>query len=449
MNKQAASLLSFEPEAQPLIKRWLVIGVGALALAGLFAVVLVVARTPILAKLPFFKELFSVALVVHVDLSVWVWFLSMIALGIYALPGLVAAHRSLLSRAQWLFAAGAAAMALSPIHPEWMVYKSNYIPVLDNPVFLSSLFLMATGLSVMVITAWNHLRQTQLIHQAISLNLWIISIALLCFLASILFVTPTLSGLTYYEHIFWGGGHVLQFAFVQMMMVAWLLLFAESTGKPLELRLLKPVLWFGPFVLIITPLAYILYDVTDYEHQKFFTWQMNIVGGVAAAVLSLLLLKRLICQWSSRIKEHRAYNSTLIMSLILFLSGGLISVFIREQNVIIPAHYHGSIVGVTLALMGFTYAILPKLGYKNIAQTRTAFWQPIILGGGQLLHIGGLAVSGGYGVLRKTAGGMETLEPHVRAALGVMGGGGLLAIIGGLMFVIAVVRSVRNKQAQK
>lgn len=452
--EQRQASFSFEPEAIPFIKRWLVIGVGALALAGLFAILLVLARTPKLDTMlgvepEYLKELFGVALVVHVDLSVWVWFLSMIALGIYALPSLVkSGGRKLLHVAQWLFGAGAIAMAFSPLHPEWVVYKSNYIPVLENPLFLASLVLMGVGLVVMLVVAWGAMRQKgSLLHQAIALNLWIIGMAMLSFMASILFIESGLSGLSYYEHIFWGGGHVLQFAFVQMMMVAWLLLYHESVGQGVESKLLKPILWFGPVMVLFTPVVYILYDVTDYEHMKFFTWQMNIAGGAAAALLSLLILKRLVCQWSQRIKAHRACYSTLLMSLLLFISGGVISTFIREQNVIIPAHYHGSIVGVTLALMGFTYVILPKLGYKNIAHTRTAFWQPIILGGGQLLHIGGLAVSGGYGVLRKTAGGMEGLEPHVRTALGVMGGGGLLAIIGGLMFVIAVVRSVRGTKA--
>ena len=48
--------------------------------------------------------------------------------------------------------------------------------------------------------------------------------------------------------------------------------------------------------------------------------------------------------------------------------GGLIGFLISGSNVTIPAHYHGSIVGVTLALMGVCYLLLPKLGYplRNI-----------------------------------------------------------------------------------
>ncbi|MFN7452136.1 MAG: hypothetical protein ACK5R5_04440, partial [Alphaproteobacteria bacterium] len=59
-------------------RRWLMLGVAALAIAGLFSLILVIARTPQLAGL---KELFSVALVVHVDLSVLVWFLAVMGTG--------------------------------------------------------------------------------------------------------------------------------------------------------------------------------------------------------------------------------------------------------------------------------------------------------------------------------------------------------------------------------
>jgi cytochrome c oxidase subunit 1 len=36
---------------------------------------------------------------------------------------------------------------------------------------------------------------------------------------------------------------------------------------------------------------------------------------------------------------------------------------IRGVNVVIPAHYHGSIVGITLAFMGLAYVLLPRLGF--------------------------------------------------------------------------------------
>jgi hypothetical protein len=113
--------------------------------------------------------------------------------------------------------------------------------------------------------------------------------------------------------------------------------------------------------------------------------------------------------------------------------------------VVIPAHYHGSIVGVTLGFMGFAYMLLPQFGWRDVGSWRLAFWQPIVYGGGQLLHISGLAISGGYGVLRKTPGGLEGMSASVKAAMGLMGLGGAIAIVGGFMFVIVVFQSCAKR----
>ncbi|MEW8172090.1 MAG: cbb3-type cytochrome c oxidase subunit I, partial [Candidatus Thiodiazotropha endolucinida] len=131
---------------------------------------------------------------------------------------------------------------------------------------------------------------------------------------------------------------------------------------------------------------------------------------------------------------------SLWMSMLLFFSGGAIALFISGVNTIIPAHYHGSIVGVTMGLMGLAYLLLPKLGYPPV-QGRLAELQPWIYGIGQLLHITGLAMSGAMGIQRKTAGaaqGLDTLS--AKLAMGVMGIGGLLAVIGGVIFVWVMLR---------
>ena len=117
---------------------------------------------------------------------------------------------------------------------------------------------------------------------------------------------------------------------------------------------------------------------------------------------------------------------------------------ISGSNVTIPAHYHGSIVGVTLALMGLTLELLPKLGYARPPQ-RLAFWQPYVYGGGQLLHVLGLVWSGGYGVQRKVAGAAQGLERIEQiAGMGLMGLGGLISILGGYLFLYLVWRAVRD-----
>ena len=98
------------------------------------------------------------------------------------------------------------------------------------------------------------------------------------------------------------------------------------------------------------------------------------------------------------------------------------------------------IVGVTLAFMGLVYYLMPRMGFGR-PQGRLATLQPTLYGAGQLLHIAGLLWSGGYGVQRKVAGGDQLLRTTEQVAgMGLMGLGGLLAVAGGILFAIVVLR---------
>ncbi|EDN65395.1 membrane protein [Beggiatoa sp. PS] len=130
----------------------------------------------------------------------------------------------------------------------------------------------------------------------------------------------------------------------------------------------------------------------------------------------------------------------------MFGVGGIIGFLISGSNVTVPAHYHGSIVGVTLAFMGLTYYLMPRLGFREISG-KWAQWQPTIYGTGQLMHVLGLAWSGGYGVQRKTAGAAQGLEGlQQQLGMGLMGLGGMIAIIGGIIFLVVVFLAMRPQR---
>jgi heme/copper-type cytochrome/quinol oxidase subunit 1 len=171
------------------------------------------------------------------------------------------------------------------------------------------------------------------------------------------------------------------------------------------------------------------------------TWLMRIGGGLAIVPFAFAVLLALI-------RAPRASSATaplkasLAWSLVLFGAGGLIGLAISGSNVKIPAHYHGSIVGVTLALMGVVYYLLPRMGFGR-PHGRLARLQPALYGGGQLLHIVGLLWSGGYGVQRKVAGGEQVLRTTEQVlGMGLMGLGGLAAVAGGVVFAWVVLRSL-------
>jgi len=175
---------------------------------------------------------------------------------------------------------------------------------------------------------------------------------------------------------------------------------------------------------------------------------MRIGGGLAIAPLMLALLVALAPR-RVLAPPQRPLRAALLASMLLFVAGGLIGLTIDASNVKIPAHYHGCIVGVTLALMGLVYHLLPRLGY-GAPQGRLATLQPALYGLGQLMHIVGLVWSGGYGVQRKVAGAEQVLRgPAEIAGMGLMGLGGLVAIVGGLLFVVVVLRALRAPAAPR
>ena len=132
-------------------ERWLWLGVFAIAAAGVYSLVPVIGRTPQLKSLPIAQKLFDVALVVHVDLSVLIWFLAMLCMGVAGLMTRHAARWPLWQGAGfWAVAVATVLMAASPLGA-WVPVKSNYIPVLHNPIFLLSLGLLMAGLLVTLI----------------------------------------------------------------------------------------------------------------------------------------------------------------------------------------------------------------------------------------------------------------------------------------------------------
>jgi heme/copper-type cytochrome/quinol oxidase subunit 1 len=138
-------------------------------------------------------------------------------------------------------------------------------------------------------------------------------------------------------------------------------------------------------------------------------------------------------------------RSTLNSSVILFAAGGVLGFLIAGLDIVIPAHYHGATVGVTVAFMGLCYFLLPRLGFGPIPE-RMAFWQPYLYGGGQLLHIAGLAWTGGYGMQRKTAGAAQGIDQVSEiAGMGLMGLGGLISVIGGVLFLVICYKSIRAR----
>lgn len=455
MSNQTYTLAALRPalnhqdtsSAQRLARAWLLLGIAALIGAGLLAILLVVARTPGVNELIPIKDFFRAALIVHVDLSVLIWFMAFGGV-LWSLAG-NEKFSALGWAGIWLAVIGTTLMVVSPFCGDPQPLLNNYIPILQQPVFFTGLCIAGAGFALTLLRAlltavpagWTTS------NDVVAVGIYVGAIA-----GSLAFIgfgwswlgRPAYEGHALYEAVFWGGGHTLQFQHALLMCVAWLLLLAHL-GQPLRTnpRLLSALFVAAALPVLAMPLIYSAAAPGTPGHVAAFAKLMEHGHSLMLPLIVLVLMALPGVR-----KLQSPVKSALFSSVLLFIAGGILAFMIRGVNVVIPAHYHGSIVGVTLAFMGLAYALLPRLGYGE-ASGRMARWQPYVYGGGQLIHILGLAWSGGYGVQRKVAGAEQVLLTwQQKAGMGMMGLGGLIAIIGGIMFVLVCLKAIKNKQAK-
>jgi len=434
-------------------RAWLLLALASLVGAGLYSLLLVLARTPTIQHMFPLIDFFRTALVVHVNLSVLIWLLS-IAGVFWSLA--CTDDRPRWDRVSFLVAAtGTAIVALSPIFGATEPLMNNYVPVLRHPVFYVGMGLFTTGIFLHLLRctlSWHPFRRAQrsaataseVLRGGSRLAAGITGAAVLAFLASMAGLPDDVGGLAYFEFLFWGGGHILQFTHTLLMMLAWIVL-CEASGYRFSLspRTTASFLIILALPVVTVPYIYLAHDVNSYGHRFAFTELMK-WGGLSCLPLGIAVL----ASFRGAVKpagEARYLRSALLSSLALFATGGVLGFIIAQLNLVVPAHYHGTTVGVTIAFMGVAYYLLPRLGFGAVPQ-RMAFWQPIVYGSGQLMHIAGLVWSGGYGVQRKTPGIELSLDQLGEiAGLGLMGLGGLVSVTGGLLFLVVCWQSIRGR----
>lgn len=445
---------------KPWSKRWLVLAVLMLAGSGIFSLIIVFARTPGLYELPLVKKLFSEALVVHVDLLVLCWPLCIAGLMWAAFcPSKQHQIQQFINKASFaLVGLGALCLVVSPLDMAAMPLKNNYIPMITSKIFSYGLLMIGLGAALLSVHAvlfnrrqvWNDFSLMALSNWAARGVGIIILFSLIAIYLGFMKTSPeNLSPEQYYEYAYWAGGHIYQYAFTGLQMLAWVWLFSKITQRELpSYQGIRAIFLFNTLIAAVAIYGIFAYETHSFEYRSFYTMHMIIGGGLAPVLLLMTLIYLYVRHpgeerdlsrhqppaypWIPAFAGMTYLVPSLLASVGLFLYGGVLGLLIVGQDVTIPAHYHGSTISVTIALMGFAYAFLPYFTSRALP-TRLMKWQPILYASGQFMHITGLAISGGYGALRKTPGVEGTAG--AKAAMGFMGMGGLLALAGGLMFI--------------
>ena len=438
--------------ARTLARRWLGLAVSSLLLSGLLALLLAAARTPFLDSLVADPLFFRRGLVVHVDLALLVWIYACVA-ALFALvparraPGLGARISPAFGLAGvMLLVAAAGAGGSKPV-------LSNYVPVIDHPLFLAGLATFAFGVVLAfadrrLIPSSEAQRGIADLPDAARVALRTAALAvfaaLLCFAGSWVSTSRTLGPEAYYEHLFWGGGHVLQVASVAAMCGAWLTL-----QQPLSTREILPrrvaSLLLGALLLpaLLSPLLALQGPMSPW-YRVGFTRLMQ--WGIFPATLVVMVACTVaLVRAKARLSDGRVLG--FVTSASLTLLGFGIGAMIRGPNTMVPAHYHAAIGAVTASFMAVAYPILPRLGIR-VAWPRLSRVQPVVFGIGQAIFALGFGIAGHFGMGRKVYGA-EQLHRSLPETIGlaVMGTGGLVAAVGGIAFLTIFLASWRRASA--
>lgn len=456
-------LKSTRVQSETLSRFWILLSIGTLILSGFFSIIIVLGRAPIISDIisdPLFAKR---GLVVHVDLALLIWLYAFIC-GLFVLVPTTRNGNRLLPLGYATAATGVGMLVCSIFVPSAKPVLSNYIPVLDHPLFIGGLIFFAIGVGCTLfngrmfpspatlkagdsgpfpISSIPGLRSTALL----------LLVSLITFFSSWL-ATPTgINTQTYYELTIWGGGHLLQFVNVAAMLSVWIILLGKLLDRnPLSYRWSAILFALYTLPVLAAPLL-TMKGTSDILYHSGFTRYMQ-WGIFPIVTVFIILITVILAREKSRDELPpdlltNPYFGGLVTSILLTIIGFILGAMISGSNTLIPAHYHAAVGGITVAFMAVTYLLMeihgipiPKGKLRKIAAI-----QPLLFGLGQAIFAAGFGYAGAHGLARKAFGSEQQINSiEVFVGLGFMTIGGLLAVSGGLLFLWVVVKAWLNNQ---
>lgn len=460
------------PGGQSWLKKWVILALFVLGTAGIFALPLAFGRAPGVSDyFPWFVENFHRFLVVHVDFSFVVFFLCVFAatahLTSFRLSGgtprflafeYLAFRLSIMAVAGLFIPVFPISADLAVIFPMLVgePVMSNYVPVLTSPLFYVSLLLMAVAMALMALMVVANLMfrpKDEASSHGLDIDIFslcgvvasfIYLIAFTHFLSSWAALNGAPNTHQFNEDLFWAGGHVLQFVNVSLLIMAWYTI-ASVVLKPVPFNPMAIVVAVALLLLgaLATPIFSNMFELFGGAWRKAFT-DLQYLFGPIALIIALPMIKAVLTA------PDKPWNNpgyvVILLSPIVFGVGGIMGLFVDGLDTRTPAHYHGMIAGVTLSFMGLFYVVFLPLINREIVKPRMALISVWMFGVSQAIASTGLFLAGGHGVQRKVAGAEQGLTAFTaKLGMGLNGGAGLFAIIGGGLFVWVVITALLNK----
>ena len=433
------------------LRGWAWIAVGALAVAGVFALLLALSRVPGMDKAPLWPiDFFYKGLVIHVIFSLVIWLT-----GVFAFLTTVATRETAgeAPRARALGRIGQtlvliafpclfAPAFLDATQPE----LTNYVPLLRHPSYEFGLVLLALGTLAPVVRLFVNLRGPRSLSAltlAMAVGGFVYGLALVSFVASGALLAERGALGSERELLFWGGGHLMQFVYAVVLLTNWRLLALKSLGEAaVPNRAFLAAVGFIGLLAIPGPLFYaVLPPFSEAQHAAFRFLQFGVAVPTllfAVALLAKAHAARGAAAWPWRDPAF----FTLAASLALFALGGVMGFLITGSDTRTPAHYHAVITAVSVSSAGMLLTFgLDALALPPVP-ARLVRWLIGLYAGGQFVASIGMFVAGGYGAMRKTPSGVGALDPVAAAGMAVHGMASIVTIIGGATFVVVAIRAL-------
>jgi len=276
-----------------------------------------------------------------------------------------------------------------------------------------------------------------------------------------------------YRHIWWAFGHSSQQINVSAQVAVWYAVAAIVFGaKPMSEKVSRTAFLLYILFITIASAHHLLVDPgltsswkilnTSYAFYLAVLASMvhglTVPGSIEVAQRGKGFTKGLF-EWLRKAPWSNPAFSGVFMSIVGFgFLGGISGVIIGTEQlnlilhntIYVPGHFHATVViGTTLAFMAITYFLIPVLFRREVMFPTMAKWQPYVFAAGMTVFTLFMMGAGTLGVPRRHwditfSGNPLGFEFPGTAFLmmALMAIGGLLAIVGGVMFVLVTVGSV-------
>ena len=486
-----ATGLQIDLAAQRLIKANAVAAIVFLAIGGLFGLLVALTRWPAVHLLS--SDMFYLVLTAHgLDvLLVWIIFFEIAVL--YFASAILLNCRLAAPRIAWaafgLMLAGALLANVTVLQGEASVMFTSYVPMKAPPNFYLGLILFAVGalLGCFIFLGTLVIAKEEKTYEG-SIPLVTFGALTACIIAvftiasgAIILIPTWLWSLGYISHIdtvmyklvWWAMGHSSQQINMAAQVAIWYAIPAMLLGaKPLSEKVSRAAFLMYILFLQLASAHHMLVEPGISSEWKVFNTSYAIYLAVLGSMIHGMSIPGAIeaaqrrngfnngvFEWLRRAPWGNPAFAGMFLSLVLFgFLGGITGVILGTEQInimlhntlYVPGHFHATVVaGTTLAFMAITYLLVPLIFQREIIWPRLAKWQPYLFGLGAagislfMMGAGTLGVSRRHWDITFSDATLSfDYPPAAFLMLGLNGLSGILAAIGGGLFVVIIVASV-------